>query len=434
MQVVSWLTVNLVRDEASELLDELRARRKDEADARAKQEAADKAAADKAAADKAAADRAAAEAARKKAQQLRLDSADGRPRDALLRDPLRSLDVALATPVSLLRDSPKRELHLQLALGYGESGAIDGVGISPGILRLRRDLLGATVGAAAVFVGGNAGGVIVAAGYSQVDGTLDGIQLGAGAAVQRGVYARGAVIAGGGAIAGNVNGAVVGGGFATAKSLHGVGLSTGLTLIRGRSEGVLIGVGATYSVDLRGVALSAGANIARDLDGIALAPINVHRRVKGIQFGIVNVAEQVDGAAIGLLSFAKNGRVQPVLWGANDGSLHVGIKSIAGYVFTQLGGGVGLNPALLTYDAGIGMHLRVGQSFFLEPGVHYSATHAATDASGAPDEHQLHYIAQVGVRLGNKLDLLAGAGVRHSVSGGTGSAIGPDVRAGIAFF
>jgi hypothetical protein len=57
LEVLSWLTVNLVRDEASELLDELRARRKEEADARAaEQAAAEQAAADKAAADKAAGD------------------------------------------------------------------------------------------------------------------------------------------------------------------------------------------------------------------------------------------------------------------------------------------------------------------------------------------------------------------------------------------
>ncbi len=434
--VVSWLTVNFVRDEASELLGELRARRKQEADARAdEQAAADKVAADKVVADKAAADKAAAEAARQKAEQSRQADASGGPRDPLLNDPLRSVDAAVVTPLSILRDSPKRELHLQLALFYGESGAIDGAGASPGILRVRRDLLGALVGTIAVFVNGNARGAIVSAGYSQLDGTLDGVQLGTVAAIQRGVYARGAVVGAGVAVAGDLNGAVVGGGFATAQSLHGVGLSAGLTLIRGRSEGVLIAGGATSSVDHRGIEIAGGANIARDLAGIAIAPVNVHRRVKGIQFGVVNVAEQVDGAAIGILSFAKNGRVQPVLWaGAPDGSLHVGIKSIAGYVFTQLGAGMDVAPALLTYDGGIGLHLRIGQSFFLEPGVHYSAIHDAEDASGAPDEHQFHYIAQAGFRLGNKLDLLVGAGVRHTLSGGTGAAIAPDFRAGIAFF
>jgi hypothetical protein len=63
VQVVTWLTVNLVRDEATELLDALRARRKQEAEARAAEQANDEAAADKAVSDKAAADKAAADKA-----------------------------------------------------------------------------------------------------------------------------------------------------------------------------------------------------------------------------------------------------------------------------------------------------------------------------------------------------------------------------------
>jgi hypothetical protein len=443
VQVVSWLTVNLVRDEASELLDELRARRKQEADARAVQQAAaEKLAAQQAAAEKLAADKAAADKAREAAEKAGQDRAATGARDDLLRDPWRSIDAAIVTPLSFLRDSPKRELHLQLALAFGRSGAIDGFGLSPGVLQLRRDLLGVTLGAAAVFVGGNARGIIVGGGYSQLDGTLQGLQFGGGAAVQRGAYARGAVVAAGGALAGDVDGAVVGGGFATATVLHGLGLSGGLTLIRGRSEGVLIGGAATSSVYHRGISVAGGVNAARDLEGLALAPVNVHRRVKGVQFGLVNVAEQVDGAAIGLLSFSKSGRVQPVLWGANDGSLHVGVKSIAGYAFTQLGAGLDVGRARFIYEAGVGAHWRVGPSFFFEPGVHYSVTNNANESgtsnanetSGSPDQHQLHYLVQVGLRVGSKLDLLAAAGARHIVAGGSGAPFAPEVQAGIAFF
>jgi hypothetical protein len=437
VQVVSWLTVNLVRDEATELLDELRARRKEEAAARAAAEqaaqdkaAADKAAADKTAADKAASDKAAAEAARQKAAR----EAQQKPaEDELLRDPLRSFDAAVATPLSWLSDSPRRELHLQLALGYGESGALDGIGISLGVLRVRRNLLGAASGVGATFVGGNARGVIASVGFSQLDGNLEGVQLAAGAAVQRGPLARGAVISVGGAVAGDLTGALVGAGFATSKSLHGVGISVGATVIRGPSEGVLIAGGANSSAAHRGIELAAGINTARDLQGFAIAPINVHRRVKGLQFGIVNVAEEVD-AAIGVISIAKNGRVQPLLWTSTDGSAHLAIKSIAGYVFTQIGGGINLSTEQISYDGGMGAHLRLGKSFFLEPGVHYSALLDTADASGGPDEQQLHYVAQLGLRVGNKLDLLLAVGARHTLAGGSGAAFAPEGRAGIAFF
>src|SRR5262249_35112498 len=162
---------------------------------------------------------------------------------------------------------------------------------------------------------------------------------------------------------------------------------------------------------------AAGVNVARDFRGIALAPVNVQRRVRGIQIGIVNVADEVDGAAIGIVSLVRNGRLQPVVWGSGDRSVHLALKSIAGYAFTQLGGGIDLVGKKLSYDGGIGGHVRFGKSLFLEPGVHYSATHKVENAEGAPDEHYLYYLLTVGLRLGSSLDVFAAAGVRHLVAG-----------------
>jgi hypothetical protein len=460
VQVVSWVGVNMVQNEAEELLKALRERRKAEAEAEARaaeQAAAEKAAAEKAAADraaaekanaellaanKAAADKAAAKAAADKAAAEKAAAEKARglppppppPLPPLLRDPLRSLDVAFATPISLLRDSPKRQLHLQLALAYGESGGIDGMAMSPGALRIRRDLQGAAVAPGAAIVGGNVRGVVTSVGYAQVGGNLEGVLVGGGAAVQRGDQARGAIVAVGGALAGEMTGVLAGAGFATAKSLHGVGLSAGATIVRGPSEGVVVAGGANWSAEHRGLQLAGGVNVARKLDGFALAPINVHGRVNGIQIGIVNVAEEVDGAAIGVVSLSKNGRLQPLFWGGYNGSAHLALKSIAGSVFTQFGGGVDLDASQFTYDGGIGLHLKLGQTFFLEPGVHYSAAQQIVDTTGAPDTHRLHYVALLGIRLGNKLDLFAGGGVSQRLVGTSGAAVEPDVRAGIAFF
>src|SRR5207244_6077232 len=157
-------------------------------------------AADKAAAEKATADKVAREAEQAKKDQ-ELAARAKASNDALLRDPLHSFDAALATPLSLLRDSPRRELRLQLALGYGESGAIRGIGLSMGLLRVRQDLLGIGAGLGAVLIGKNAHGLVASVGYSKVDGNLDGLQIGIGAAWQRGRAAHGAVLAFGGAFA-----------------------------------------------------------------------------------------------------------------------------------------------------------------------------------------------------------------------------------------
>jgi hypothetical protein len=59
---------------------------------------------------------------------------------------------------------------------------------------------------------------------------------------------------------------------------------------------------------------------------------------------------------------------------------------------------------------------------------------ATADASGAPDEQQLHYLVDLGLRVGEKLDLLVGGGVRHTIVGGDGAGIEPEALAGIAFF
>ncbi len=411
LQVVSWLTVNLVRDEASELLDELRARRKAEAEARAAEEkaaaeraAADKAAAESAAAAKARADAARAEAARKAAAAAAAARAKPAP---LLRDPLRSFDFALATPISLLRDSPKRELTLQVALAFGDSGAIRGVGASMMALRIRRDLNGAAAAPGLLWIGADVRGAASSIGYARVEGRLDGV--------------------------------AVAGGFASANQLQGALVAGGATLVRAPSQGLLLAGGANISGDFQGLQLSGGVNVARDFQGIALAPINVQRRVRGLQIGVINVDDQVDGVAIGIITLSRDGRLQPVLWGSGDQSLHVALKSIAGYAFTQLGGGVDLNGARVSYDGGIGAHIRLPHGFFLEPGVHYSHSQSTGDppseqAAAAPDEQDLYYLVGAGLRVGEKLDMLLGAGLKHRVVGGTGDRVAPEVRAGIGFF
>lgn len=399
--VVSWLTVNLVRDEASELLGELRARRKAEAEAAEAAARAEAAAGAKAVADRAAAERAAAERAEAAAERERAEAESQRPPsdDGLLRDGLRSFDLAFVTPLSLVPDSRLRELHGQLALVYGDVGAVRGTAVSAAVLRVRRHVEGLALAPAFVLVGGPLRGVVLTAGVAVLPEKNRGVLLAAGVN-----------------LSGDLSGVVMAGGVNAARDVQGVMAAGGVNAAR----------------DVQGVAMAGGVNAARDLRGAAVAPINVQRRVRGLQLGVVNVAEEVDGVAFGVVSLAGNGRLQPVLWGSSDRTAHVALKSIAGYAFTQLGGGIALNGDELSYDSGAGAHLPLGQGVFLEPGVHYSGTHDTADASGAPDRHDLYYLVQAGLRLGGKLDLLAGGGVRHTLWGGSGMA--PEVRAGIGFF
>jgi hypothetical protein len=275
--------------------------------------------------------------------------------------------------------------------------------LSPGGLRVRQDLHGAALGAGFVLVGGNARGAVGSVGYAQIKGHLDGALVGAGAAR-----------------AGSLNGAMVAG---------------GITILREPSRALLISGGANVTGDVTGFALTGGANVTRDFRGIALAPINVQRRVRGVQLGVVNVADEVDGAAFGIISIAKNGRVQPLLWGGTDRAVHLALKSIAGYGFGQLGGGIDFMGKRLSYEGGVGGHLRVGRVFFVEPGVHYSSTHELEGATTPYDRAYLHYLVLGGFRAGNKLDLLLGGGVRHTLRGEVAEAtLVPEVRGGAGFF
>ncbi|HEU0034885.1 MAG TPA: hypothetical protein VFQ53_29875 [Kofleriaceae bacterium] len=49
-------------------------------------------------------------------------------------------------------------------------------------------------------------------------------------------------------------------------------------------------------------------NVARELDGVQIAPINVAKRVRGVQVGILNVGGSADGASFGLINIVPGGR------------------------------------------------------------------------------------------------------------------------------
>jgi hypothetical protein len=95
-----------------------------------------------------------------------------------------------------------------------------------------------------------------------------------------------------------------------------------------------------------------------------------------------------------------------------------------------------LDRTRLIYEGGAGAHLRFGRSFFLEPGLHFASSHETGEPStDTPDRGYLFYLVMAGVRFGRSLDVLAGAGLRHTVSGAPDEpAIRPELRLGIGLF
>jgi hypothetical protein len=90
----------------------------------------------------------------------------------------------------------------------------------------------------------------------------------------------------------------------------------------------------------------------------------------------------------------------------------------------------------LSYDGGLGAHLRLTENIFLEPGVHYSGSQTveSTETGSGLSQHHVHYLVGAGLRLGNKLDVLAAGGVRHTIDGSDVGAVTPEARLGLAFF
>ena len=113
--------------------------------------------------------------------------------------------------------------------------------------------------------------------------------------------------------------------------------------------------------------------------------------------------------------------------------MHVGVKSIAGHAFTQFGAGIDLNDEEFSFDGGVGLHLALGR-YFLQPGVHYSHVQSTQGATTGVEHHDLHYLAQGGVRLKDRVDLFVAGGITHVLGGNGAGQLEPAFRLGAAFF
>lgn len=160
-------------------------------------------------------------------------------------------------------------------------------------------------GAGAVnFATADLDGVQVAGAGNYVRRDLEGVQL-AGAANGVGGVAEGGQVAGVANVADGVEG------FQTAGILN---------LSLGKLDGFQAGIVNT---------------VFGPIEGAQVGLINVGGgSVKGLQLGLVNVAGEVKGTSIGLVSIAKNGRVQPTFWVASGKRINAGVSFEVGPVYS----------------------------------------------------------------------------------------------------
>jgi hypothetical protein len=149
-----------------------------------------------------------------------------------------------------------------------------------------------------------------------------------------------------------------------------VGAQWGLFNLAGaRFEGLQFGL-VDIAIQKTSGAQIGLLNVAgEDVDGVQLGLVNVAaERVEGTMIGLLNVAEDAD-AAIGLVSLLWHGRTQPDVWSGDAGLAMVGIKHGGKHVHNIYGVGVthrdGLGVVFAT-ALGIGVRLADQADWFLD--------------------------------------------------------------------
>jgi hypothetical protein len=362
--------------------------------------------------------------------------------------------------VTLLADTEKRRMSLELGVAYSRIGGLRGAAFSLGYLGIDEPSEGYAFGLfwnragpftgvqSSLFVNEGRGaltGIDAAGLVSFRAGDSFGAQ-GAGLYVQSHAVA-GAQGAGLVASAQSLRGFQLGGvGSYSAGDVTGVQLSGTTAIARGDLEGMqvsglfgytrdlrgaavdgLVGVSrdvtglelaglSSVGRDVRGAQLSGLFNLARDLRGLQLGTVNVARRVKGLQLGVVNVASEVDGGAIGVVNVSKNGKIQPTVWYSGPGTwLNAGVKFVTGYTYTKLGAGWDGGGDHVRYQGNAGLHLPIARGY-VETGPGVAKVHLAKDLWPTTRE-EARYEAFVGWEVVRYVTPFAGGGVSYRLSG-----------------
>lgn len=434
VEVIAWLSGNLARDEASDLLRSLRGNTP-RSEAAPAPEAAPAAHAPET-------PKAAAKPIKAPAKPPAAKTSP-RPKQFELR-PL-VFNASLFHPVSVFPDAHERSVNFELGLVYSHVGALKGVAITPGVIEVEQGLRGVALGSLWFSGAGDHRGLLMSYVGTWRTGALTGVEVAGVTTLARGPLA-GIGVAGVFGLSGPATGVTIAGVAVGGEGVNGISAAgvanvqqgdahgaviAGVATVSRKLDGVTIAGVANHGGDVQGVQLAGVSNSAGTLDGLAVGTVNVHGKVQGLQLGVINVADEVDGAALGLVSIAKNGRVQPIAYWSSFAPVHAGVKFLVGYGYSEIGMGFAGDEYLP--EAGMGVHVPVWENVYVEPGCHFSSTHP-TKADQNPTHGDFHYRLRAGVRLLDAIEVFAGGGARHGVFGETKNAWKPEIMAGIAIF
>lgn len=403
------------------------------------------------------------------------------------------INFSLYNPISLYPDSERRLFNFELGL-VGRVGGIDGAALDLGALMVEQHVRGLALGGFVSIVKGPLTGVNLStlygggyelsrgalisglivnqrgpliganlAGIAALSGPLQGAGIGGALVQTKGT--QGVAIAGGvGLHRGRVQGASIAGAFAMSERLDGAGIAGGAQLhsdgkgvliagganVTKRLEGVAIAGGANVGHGQQGLALAGGANVVPELEGFALAGganvnqnvrgatfavVNVASKVHGAQIGVLNVAGEVEGAQVGAVNIAKTGRLQLEGFATNLVPFNAGVKFISGWAYSELIVGYHPGDDVIDFSPGIGAHLELPAPLAdaaVEIGARGNFRFAEQFPSETPERMDLIYEGRVTYRVLDYLEPFVGGGVRHGLYGPTKGDWDPEVFGGLA--
>lgn len=388
--------------------------------------------------------------------------------------PLDAVNLSLVYPVTLLRSTEERRLALELGLLYSRLGALSGVAFNvAGLAQIDGEASGWVLGGVGYYVGGPGDGVLMSGVFGVTRGRFDGISLTTaanlhlgdltGVALAGGVNVAtgvmdGAEVSAGFNLAGEVSGAQVTGALNLANgavkgaqlagganiadgSVEGVQLAGAVNIATGPVDGAQLGAGLNLAEALQGLQLSI-VNIGGDVDGLQLGLVNVARDVEGVQLGLVNVARKVDGVSVGLVPYSQEGRTQAVAWFDTSQPFNIGVRFQSGVLYAMPTFGISpssegygalvLGSEEASYSPGFSLGLRVPlQRAFADLDVNYSSP---SNTLGY-DEHSidLRYRVLAGWQFTRAFGVFAGGGVRHHfrTQGPDEESVDPELSVGV---
>ncbi len=184
-------------------------------------------------------------------------------------------------------------------------------------------------------------------------------------------------------------------------------------------------------------------NIAAEQNGAQIGVANIGGTNRGLQLGLVNYTKEENlGLPVGAVNIARNGRIRGVAWAGSQVAVSGGIKFEVGRIYSIVSlGAFNLKENIresLAYGLHYGVTLRTGRwNLHTDIGYRYQDNAPLfRNPEDQPDRNILEWRFFGGIPLSERLSIVLGSGIGHSVLAGDHEHTGntyPLLLAGLEF-